>query len=100
MNYYSQFLSRARGQIATNPLTIIYRIRNLSNQDLHINETSKQRTRLGPIVFWSFCPLLRGCPLLEVIGTLNLVLCLEVISIAFIRGSTGQLFWSHIIRIV
>ncbi len=25
--------------------------------------TSEQRTRLGPIVFWPFCPLLRGCPL-------------------------------------
>ncbi len=45
---------------------------------------------LGPIVFWPFCPLLRGCPLSEVkniairtlgkspFGTLKLVLCSEV----------------------
>ncbi len=28
-------------------------------------------TRLGPIVFWPFCPLLRGCPLLEVNNILD-----------------------------
>ncbi len=52
---------------------------------------------MGPIVFWQFRPLLRGCSLSEVkrtigkypFGTLNLVLCSEVISIvSFIGGST------------
>ncbi len=42
--------------------------------------------RLGPIVFWPFCPLLRGCPLSEVKSVLRKVsiwyiLCSEVISI-------------------
>ncbi len=38
------------------------------------------------LVVWPFCPLLRGCPLSEVIGkspfgTLKLILCSEFISV-------------------